>query len=613
MKGRNRPISLKTDVIKSRNRSKGKSASKDRTGNGLPSTKAGKSRGDSTSRTREAGKSIGKSEPGGAEIEGNDSDAYTEGATSDVEMGRKLRKTNSQDRYPPPTTHTYAPPPHHHQPYPPATVRARSNSRRAHSLDARPHHGAAPPRAGERTGAGAPPYYAYAPPPTAHQPATYAPPPPEGYYSSYGYSNGYAPSSQQYGQPPSTSDRYNAIPSSHPHSHQQIPSLTHAQSDSRSQSPSVNSEITSTIPSPTSSASPPLFYNSTHQKSLAPIAAYPIPTPYAQSPLSSSTTRLHSRPPSPTGDEQQLRPDDSRRDSMTLAPIIGPGASRSVENYERGGGGDVRGRGRERIVLPPIDRVAFAIPAQLPPILYDQYSRRPIGVGEGSSSGSASGSPDGLRSPPSKSTAGLPWEEHRRGRSETRHSNGSGGGLSSTKGKEREIDEIDELDEEDELNSPIAYEERERIAGAAGTMVGVENGLGELRDVDRGNSIGRGMNGVLSRGREQVEDSRSRSSGGGGSRDRGRAAIGGENRVRSLSRIPLDHSPHHHNGSAKRSASITSSTGGGRSATSIEVENQKLRARVSELTFLNGLLLEKLQSLDLAEKEDAQVVEMEEG
>lgn len=271
---------------------------------------------------------------------------------------------------------------------------------------------------------------------------------------------------------------------------------------------------------------------------------------------------------------------------------------------------DVRGRGRERVVLPPIDRVALVTSGVVPPIYQNQYARQPSKVGEGSSSGSVSGSSDGMRSPPSKPSSAPAWEEHRRGRSETRHTQ-SNGGTSTSRGKEREIDEIHELDEEDELNGPIvSYERQERIASAAGTMVGVENGLEGLRVVDLGDGM---LNGALQRGRHELDDSRSRSSGGGGSRDRGRDSLSTENRVRSLSRISqsTDHSPRH-NGSAHRSASVTSSAGG-RAASLVEAENLKLRARVSELTFLNGLLLEKLQQLDLAEKEGSQLGGMEEG
>ena len=88
MKGRPRPISLKTDVIKSRNRSKGKSTSKDRAGAAGSGAKGSKERSESTSRSQEDGKNVRKSAPGGAEMEDDELDG-SDGYAKESKVDRK--------------------------------------------------------------------------------------------------------------------------------------------------------------------------------------------------------------------------------------------------------------------------------------------------------------------------------------------------------------------------------------------------------------------------------------------------------------------------------------------------------------------------------------------
>ncbi|GAA5927938.1 uncharacterized protein JCM15063_006039 [Sporobolomyces koalae] len=274
MKGRPRPISLKTDVIKSRNRSKGKSSSKDRAAalglvaakpisSASPTPRTGSSKERSESMTRHGeGR---KSGPGGAgeeeEHDGKDGRTKSWGEAAMDSDGRKARKMMPTGPQPPygmmgypgyPYPYSY-PHPHAHQPYRPPRNRSRSSdpSRRAHSVDAR---GRGTPGSSKET-TPAPHTPGHPPPPFAYpgfHPGATAPP--DGYPPPFPYYP-YGPPPAGYpapGQPP----HYAGYPQAHfphpaaalAHAAQQAqqalvpPPLTHAQSDSRSRSPRVGTE-----------------------------------------------------------------------------------------------------------------------------------------------------------------------------------------------------------------------------------------------------------------------------------------------------------------------------------------------------------------------------------
>lgn len=429
MKGRPRPISLKTDVIKSRNRSKGKSTSKDRgagstvtAGRAAGAGAKAKGRGDSTSRSREEDKVGRKSAPGGSEMDDDEVDM-------DDLMGKKSRKSAGSGGYgmmpmpgygagvpgaypyPYPYQHPH---PHQHQPYPPPRSRSRSSSssRRAPSADSRPGYLPGAPRgAGSEGPPGAPSSpYGYAPPPPGYHPS--APGmhalPPEGYYPYYPPPAGYPGYPGQhpsyYGAPPPPN--YPSHNPTHAHAHSlQPPSLTHAQSDSRSRSPSTRlpSEAED---SPRPSISPPESLASTPAHAGASISAganavpnpsyYPHPNPsyphqaalhpsahilhpYNQSPLSSTTPRIpatNSVPSSATSsgsvpstatltneianparlpNVEELR----RGERVTLAPMVQQAGSQNGE-AAAASGSDSDGS-RTKVSLPSIGSVAPSV------------------------------------------------------------------------------------------------------------------------------------------------------------------------------------------------------------------------------------------------------------
>ncbi|GAA5849718.1 hypothetical protein JCM3766R1_002137 [Sporobolomyces carnicolor] len=304
MKGRPRPISLKTDVIKSRNRSKGKSTSKDRAAAmGLvaakpisstasassspnpsvlqhPRTGSSKERSESMTRHGDGR----KSGPGGAgeeeEHDGKDGRTKSWGEAAMDHDGRKARKVMPAAAPQPPYgimgypgyPYPYSyPHPHAHQPYPPPRSRSRSSdpTRRAHSVDAR---GRGTPGSSKET-TPAPQTPGHAPPPFAY-PAFHpgAPPPPEGYPHPFPY--------YPYGPPPAgypgpnQAAHYPGYPPPHaqphfpPHpaaalahaahqAHQALVPITHAQSDSRSRAttedPASKPPSARASPSPTQS------------------------------------------------------------------------------------------------------------------------------------------------------------------------------------------------------------------------------------------------------------------------------------------------------------------------------------------------------------------------
>ncbi|KAL8290290.1 hypothetical protein RQP46_003229 [Phenoliferia psychrophenolica] len=635
MKGRPRPISLKTDVIKSRNRSKGKSTSKDRGVGGTNGAKGSKERSESTNRSQEEGKNGRKSAPGGSEM---DEDELDDPYSKDSKVRRVAPPPNA---YPNPWPyggypHPHAPHPHAHQPYPPPRERSRSSSgsRRAQAGDARAYPGQPPVQP-----MGNP--YGY-PPPGGHYP-----PPPEGYpyyagYPGYGAYPGFypPPPGQPYGPPPGAQQHPGAPhghPGPHAHGHPP-PSLTHAQSDSRSKSDAGangngangSGDHSKTV-SPRSSASPP-------HPSTAPGFAqyYPHPNPnyphqalhpsqqqqqqqvqqqqlqhapYSQSPLSHSAAKSPTLPASkgsPTG-SSEARTLEQANGRVTLAPIhFGPGANPLPAS--RAATPDVS--------LPSIGSVAPASAGQLSPTNVPRHSglfagRLPANAvqqgqdpteklvpGErirrasvSSNSASISDSSDGVRSPETNGRVALPWgvapgawapEDERRGRPERRYED-EGDVVGKGKGREDELDELDEETIDGHLRNP--HQEHMRMGG-------VDAGFNELRLADQ--------YGVpLSKDRAAAggtDSSRSRSSGGRDSRDgdRGRAprSSGGalRGRSQSTSRARAD----------GRSSSISSNRppSVGTSATSDAAEVVRLKTKVAELTFLNSLMQSRLGQLE---------------
>lgn len=645
MKGRPRPISLKTDVIKSRNRSKGKATSKDRAG---ANAKA-KERSESTSRSREEGVVGKKSAPGGADEDDEMSDGrqkpFGDGAFSDAD-GRKARKTGAPapygmvpmpygapGAYPYPYPYPYQPHPHQHQPYPPPRSRSRSSdsSRRAQSLDGRA--GGDPRRAtpGAPPAPGSP--YQYPPPPGYH-PGAPGLHPEGGYYPGYPYGGAYGGQPGYY--PPGPH-----YPGAHPHAlaHAQAlqpPAITHAQSDSRSHSPAATptgseagdppNRASASPPHPSTSAAPPAGAAPSYYPH--PNPNYHLHQPYTHSPLAASAPRMpgtsaapptsilrpgsngaatNGRPangsPSTAGDAEV-----NANGRVTLAPMVHFGGANgsapdgsprsshasSTETVHAGG---------DKVHLPSIGSVSGqqsppapvgrhtglfearrdGVPgSEIPATVPSTSDGRLRGASVSSNSAaSVSGSSDGgLRSPETtaRSLVGGSWakpggtngwstEDERRGRPERRYDE-------PAKGKGREFEEIDELDEDDEAGDGHRR------------MVGVETGLGELRVVD---PWGMGGSPATSASKLKAEgSSRSRSSG-----------HGREERGRSRG-----HGPGGRSQSTSRARGLAPSSDGGRSSSSgrvplsAEAEITRLKTKVAELTFLNGLMQSRLGQLE---------------
>lgn len=241
-----------------------------------------------------------------------------------------------------------------------------------------------------------------------------------------------------------------------------------------------------------------------------------------------------------------------------------------------------------------------------------------------SSASAASVSDDGLlRSPESttsRSLAGVPsngraWtagtEDERRGRPERRFHEDDGHGSSSlaAKGKGRDFNEIDELDEgagAQEDGDLVNYSRRRDSASGSGSgsrsgsrrMMGVETGLGELRVQDQqwqtsGSPVtklkqdGSGSSRSRSSGhREEQQRGRSRGHAGAG------AMAGSGGRSGSTSRASRALTTGSTSSADRRSSSS------GRYSLAAEAEITRLKSKVSELTFLNGLLMSRLRTLD---------------
>ncbi|BGP39016.1 GATA zinc finger protein 3 [Rhodotorula kratochvilovae] len=307
MKGRPRPISLKTDVIKSRNRSKGKSTSKDRAGKGAAAAArtASKDRSESMTRSGDGRKSA----PGGSgahddqDMGDGRSKPFGEGAMSEAD-GRKARKVMPPPGamppygmpypgYPYPYPYPHPAHPHAHQPYPPPRSRSRSAdpNRRGVSLDARQRTSGSVTPTGEG-GPGVPPMPPF-PYPGFHPGA----PPPEGFPGYPGfYPYGPPPGGFNPGQPPPypypPPPHFPPHPAALAHAAQAAlhppAAITHAQSDSRSRSPATGVEGASRPGSARGSASPPL-----PGANIPPPPLLPAPLPQSWYPHPNPNYHLH--------------------------------------------------------------------------------------------------------------------------------------------------------------------------------------------------------------------------------------------------------------------------------------------------------------------------------
>ncbi|GAA5906668.1 hypothetical protein JCM6882_008090 [Rhodosporidiobolus microsporus] len=677
MKGRPRPISLKTDVIKSRNRSKGKSTSKDRGGKSAAANSSAaalaspaargvsKERSESMTRSGDGRKSV----PGGA---GADEDhdmndgrtkPFGDGAldSGDARKARKVVPTGPvppygipYPGYPYPYPYPHGPHPHGHQPYPPPRSRSRSTdpTRRGQSTDARQRGvgGSTTPTEGTPTPGGA------TPPIPPHLPYGYpgfppGAPMPEG-FPAY-------PHFYPYGAPPAGFNPaqhpypFGAPPFAHPaaalaHAAQAAlhnsSAITHAQSDSRSHSPAPDASRASSV---RGSASPP------HTSAAAPAAAPAVPTPpqswyphpnpnyhlhqpHTHSPLAGarpSISRNASGSPANAGkaaSADETKPGEPSP-RVTLAPLAGGVVKAGSEETVRG---DSKG-----VHLPPISSVSSTPgltsstsvsrhTSLFPPT--DNALAGPSGTrerGASISSASHSGSSDGVRSPEATSRAlapswsslngaavgGTPGDE-RRGRPEKRFEEYGAGALSG-KGKARDssmddVDEVDELDDESQAGG--AGSSHSGSHGRTARMNGVEAGLGELRVSSSSSGThlhpsrpmdSPGLPGVGTSARHLGGSSRSRSRARGeNERGRSRGVLGGPS-VRAGSVTS--------GGSRVRGSSSASSTAGnrGREGTAglagkehwpadALAEMTRLKTKISELTFLNGLMQSRLAQLE---------------
>ncbi|GAA6048382.1 hypothetical protein NBRC10513_000543 [Rhodotorula toruloides] len=688
MKGRPRPISLKTDVIKSRNRSKGKSTSKDRGAGGAKGRGVSKERSESMTRSGEGRKSV----PGGA---GADEDAemaegrtkpFGDGATAEAD-GRKARKVMPPPGalpygmpypgYPYPYPYPHGPHPHAHQPYPPPRSRS-SDARRAQSLDSRQRApGSHTPTEGTTPAPGAPPAPAMPFPYPGFHPGA---PPPEGYPYPPFYPYGPPPAGFQPGQAP-PGYPYPAPPFPHPAAAMAANALAHAQSNSRSRSPATGSaaagsvEATSRAASARGSLSPPMAAaststsTSTSASSTPPVPPNPLVPPALQSWYPHPNPNYHLHQPhiqSPLAAGGRASGPPSRAASGSPAngipqakerPSLPNSASNSDTETVKASTSASSG-----VHLPPIAAIS-GIPSSSAPFLPPAY-RPTLGMpfphpalvaanlaaaaaaASSSSSGnstpaasvtvprherrasassaspSASGSSEGMRSPETVAR-GLGGSEERRGRPEKRFDEYLGVGGAKGKGRGDagmdDLDEVDELDDDSVVGGPtapgfssLANGHGHGSGSGSGSnggstsrqrMVGVETGLNELRvsagargtASPAGSSARRLGGSSRSRSRARGEAERGRSRGGAPGAGAGPRSVS----AASSSRI-------------RGSSSASSSAGRGR-VSMADVQAQpgrehwppealaevaRLKTKISELTFLNGLMQSRLGQLE---------------
>ncbi|SGY80181.1 BQ5605_C008g05320 [Microbotryum silenes-dioicae] len=591
-----------------------------------------------------------------AEMEDGRNKPFNDGAFSEVDSnGRKARKTGLSPNnvafgqppsippgypgaYPYPYPY-YQPHPlapshhHHHHPYPPPRSRSRStDGRRAQSLDSRPTSAERAPAGGApRPG----PYGYPLPPPPGYHPANpglHATTPPEGYYPPYGYPPppgfvgqhsmppGYYPPPLFGAQAHAQAHVQAQAQASYAHSSQtqsQHPAIAHAQSNSRSRSPATAPTLESgTIgggnPASTSAsagvtASPP-------HPSASNSALYPgprqLPQGYSHSPLGGTN-------PVP---RSQLNGADGR---LTLAPLVSNGnRSPRLSDDHATMASDQNGQ-TERIHLPSVTSISASTAPMMPSVFAPQYPRHRRATSVSSTSAgsvvSTGSAEEGVRSPetnarrtlaapPPRAQAGtglaagradVPGSPHdeRRGRPEKRDRDGtSNNAFSSFKGKGREGAE--DLSEIDELEGDTADDD-DAFSNGDGrrSMMNVEASLGDLR-VDRHRKPhGGAYDGSASplSSNQNEDSSRSRSSGRGTSREgrgRSRGQYGGGTAGRSAA-SSASRSKTARQGSA--SSSMSRSAG---SSLSAEAQIRRLKTKVAELTFLNGLMVSRLSQLE---------------
>lgn len=699
MKGRARPISLKTDVIKSRNRSKGKSSSKDRGPKAAAVAAAtssprgtSKERSESMTRSGDGRKSV----PGGSGA-GEDDSTTTEGrskpfadgamAESDGRKARKVMPTPGGmspygmpfPPYPYPYGYPHAPHPHAHSPYPPPSARSRSSdpARRAQSLDARQRPVGSNPTSAD--GSPAPPSSTGGPNPVAPMPPypypgfhPGAPPTHEGYpgYPPF-YPYGPAPAGFTPGQPPPHYP-YPAPPFPHAaalaHAAQAALAQRAGSADSRARSPATVvdsnpvSRANSRPGSRRGSASPPQPAPPTIPQmpflpNGLPQSWYPHPNPnyhlhqpHTHSPLAvgARSTAPSSRAPSGPGSPAQGAKLVPGMPHM-LPPFALAGSSgQNSKASSAANSSDEASRSGAAVPTPPITSAAASPFLNGQPTAEASTSSAPGGRSANnnpagllpsqarergasvvsSPSPSASGSSEGIRSPEpvARGSGAASWSlatgsaptatpDERRGRPEKRFDDF--GGIGKGKGRiEATMDDLNEIDELDEDGASVASNGTSRQR-----MVGVETGLHELRV--SGSLIGPGApssvasaSPVTTRATESPSGSSLRRGGAGGS-SRSRSRARGEPE-RGRSRGPLG-------GPSIRSTSSTSRVRGGPGSTTSSsgasgrdkadaaakaelqqrdwpadavAEVQRLRNKISELTFLNGLMQSRLGQLE---------------
>ena len=776
MKGRPRPISLKTDVIKSRNRSKGaKSSSKDRagpngpaalstvsaasaTGGGLaqqapavtpaqqqqqqqqasrPPAKA--QRSESSSRSKDDLRTGSKSLPGGSEMDEDDELAYDGRTTAfgdavhDDGTGRKARRTmpsfsaggargvspggqgQQQHGATGPIHHS---PAHSHaasrHPYSSAARSqsrsrslAASASRRAASVEGRAHNSTSTSTPQHTP---SPPMNAISRPPGEshgnpyHYPAGQYGAPGSGFaYPTFNFHQPYGGSAQSQQQPGTSGQQHHHHPLS----------ITHAQSDSRSQSSSgpddnameahtAGGALASNQSSARSSASPPhhpqsqayyqhpnpnyalhqqrqlsSLYGSQQQQQQSglrpPHGAAPT-APGAESPLRRSPSA--SRPANEDGASHMLPPINEQRagdedealrhaagklggagaggrdraTSLHLPSIASVSGGSPSSNAVRSSSvtGAARYAAQQRagppLVPPPAKPVFGTHASDETTATLKEHRAQSVSTDDG-----ASNSSDGVRSPETfvrAATGG--WQraggggsrrggadDERRGRSEHRDVMYLPPATDSVSGDE--LNEVDELDE-DAIDPPVVpakatlHQQLPTAQPYASSyaqyqqrydptpfrphdgMTGVESGFNELR-VGGVNAA----NAAVSRGRGAVSATRgtssnrgaSRSSGSGSSRGRSSMMGGGpfDDRGRALHKtmsgttVTTGRSVSTSRGRPSGPGSVAAGPGSAprsqsRPRTSPHDEMARLRTRVAELSFLNSLLLSRLQQVE---------------
>ncbi|KAK4055645.1 GATA zinc finger protein 3 [Microbotryomycetes sp. JL201] len=595
MKGRPRPISLKTDVIKSRNRSKSKSTSKDRSKTkDRVEGRAGSTR---SSKDTEAGEDTEM-----ADVPARDSPE----AAAEPEEGtaRRVRKMPPPGYgfmplpgYPSPYPYPYY---GHYAPYPLPAARSVSRSRssdpnrRAQSLDARA--GPSDPRRPPTTSA-----------PNPYTPPAYNPGQPaldvSSYYPPYPYPPGYAPMPYYPGAPgmpamPNAAaiSQSGASGTSSPGGYSPAhPGLSQAlqrpatgstpvrsQSHSRSRSPNAAAAAMTDSRPNSNRASPEPAAPTMPQGMPAPYWPHPNPNmhhmPYAHSPLSAAHRMqvaaglpgLHRGPAVGRASGTATPPEIAMAEAAHRAALAYSSKAAAGLNGESANSSSHSSS--NETVQPSSARSTTITDSALfgsgsttsttPAAAAVSRHHRDASV---SSTSASERSEDGLRSPEST----VQRSEERRGRPERRYDDVATSHVIN--------DAFEDIDEEVEVDLPRSSS----LSETGRRMKRVESGFGDLRVQDQRTSAGSPLGRVTT---SDTSQSRSRSSG----QERGRSrGPPGANRSGSQTR-------------ATRGLSSTDnrSTSSGRYSTAAEAEIARLRSKVAELTFLNGLMQSRLAQLD---------------